>query len=66
MTTLDHISEPVKHGVDLLSFGALLGTLVNLLPAFTAILVAAWTIMRMVESWQSIKINHRKLRGRDE
>lgn len=66
MTVLDHMSESVKHVVDLLSLGALVGTFVSLLPVGTAILVAVWTIMRIVESYQAIKLNHRKLRGRDE
>ena len=66
MSVLSHMSESVKHLVDLLSLGALVGTLINILPATTAALVLIWTAMRCVESYQAIKLNHRKLRGRDE
>ena len=63
---LGHMSESVKHLVDLLSLGALVGTLINILPAMTAALVLIWTGMRIIESYQAIKLNHRKLRGRDD
>ena len=66
MSVLDHMSDSVKHIVDVLSLGALVGTLINILPATTAALVLIWTGMRIVESYQAIKLNHRKLRGRDE
>lgn len=66
MSILDHMSDSVKHIVDVLSLGALVGTLINILPAMTAALVLVWTAMRCVESYQAIKLNHRKLRGRDD
>lgn len=60
-----HLSDTAKHIGDVLSIGALIGALLSWLPAITAVLVAVWTLMRMVESYQQIKLNHRKLRGRE-
>jgi hypothetical protein len=57
-----HLSDTAKHWIDALSLGALVATLLDRLPAITAVLVAVWTILRIVESWQAIKLNHRKLR----
>jgi hypothetical protein len=60
---LSHINDTAKHTVDVLSIGTLLATLFNYLPALTALLVFIWTAMRIVESWQAIRLNRRKLRG---
>jgi hypothetical protein len=57
------LSDHAKHVIDALSMGALVTTLLGLLPAITALLVLAWTAMRMVETWQRIKINHHQLKG---
>lgn len=62
MSLFDHLSDTAKHWIDALSLGALLATLLDRLPAITAVLVAVWTVMRMIESFQAIKLNHRKLR----
>jgi hypothetical protein len=62
MSLFDHLSDTAKHWIDALSLGALLATLLDRLPAITAVLVAVWTIMRMVESYQAIRLNHRKFR----
>ena len=66
MTFLDHLSDTAKHVVDALSVGALVATLFDWIPGVTAVAVLIWTAMRIVESWQSIKLNHRKLRGGNE
>jgi hypothetical protein len=63
--TLDHLSDTAKHWLDVLSVGALAATLLDWLPGVTAVLVAVWTVMRMVESYQQIKLNNRKLGGRE-
>ena len=63
MSALEHLSEPVKHAVDLLSIGAVVAALLNLLPAITALVTLLWISMRVIESWQNIKINGRKLKG---
>jgi flagellar biogenesis protein FliO len=57
------MTDTAKHVLDALSITTLVATLLSMLPAITAVLVAVWTVMRCVESWQSIKLNHRKLRG---
>lgn len=57
-----HLSDTAKHWIDALSLGALVATLLDKLPAITAVLVALWTIMRIYESWQNIRLNDRKLR----
>ena len=62
MSLFDHLSDTAKHWIDALSLGALLATLLDRLPAITAVLVAVWTVMRIAESYQNIRINHRKLR----
>lgn len=61
--TLDQMSDTAKHWIDALSLGALVATLIDVLPAATALLVFVWTAMRIFESWQNIRINARKLRG---
>lgn len=60
-----HLSDTAKHIGDVLSIGTLVAALLSWLPAITAVLVAVWTVMRMIESWQQIKLNDRKLRGRE-
>lgn len=59
------MSEPAKNGADALSVGAALGTLLGWLPQVTALLGAAWLILRIVIGWQEYRLNLRKLRGRE-
>ena len=61
--TLEHINETAKHAVDALSIGTLIAALVDWAPKITVILVALWTVMRMYESWQNIRINNKKMGG---
>jgi hypothetical protein len=65
VTVLDHLSEPAKHAVDALSAGAVIGTLFSVLPQISALLAAIWVALRIVESLQTIRLNGRKLRGRE-
>ena len=46
----DHISDGLKHGLDLLSIATLLGTLVSVLPSIAAGLTIVWTLLRIYES----------------
>ena len=62
MTLFDHLSEPVKHTFDLLSLGAVVATMMSWLPAATIFLSFVWICLRCIESFQNVKLNHRKLR----
>lgn len=59
-----HLSDTVKHWIDALSLGALVASILEWVPETTALLVLAWTVMRMVESYQAIKLNRRRLRDK--
>jgi hypothetical protein len=61
---VNHLSDPVKHAVDVLSIGTLLAALFSWVPAITAVLVLLWTGLRMYESVLSIREKHRALRER--
>ena len=63
MSVVAHLSDTAKHWIDALSLGALVATLLSWLPAATAILVFSWTVMRIYESYQNIRLNARKLRN---
>ena len=62
---LDHISEPVKQAVDLISVGALVAAMFDLVVPATAVLVLIWTGMRMYESFLAIRKHHRDERDED-
>jgi FtsH-binding integral membrane protein len=64
-----HLSEPAKHVGDYLAVGSFLASIAAwliantaLITAITAVVVLAWTLMRMVESYQNIRLNARKFR----
>jgi hypothetical protein len=70
--SLSQLSDGAKHIGDNLAVGAFLASMAAwlianaaLIAAVTSVLVAIWTIMRMFESWQTILLNRRKLRGRE-
>lgn len=48
--TSDHISDGIKHGIDLLSIGTLLATLTSMLPSIAAIVTIVWTAIRIYET----------------
>jgi uncharacterized membrane protein YciS (DUF1049 family) len=67
---IEQLSEPVKHGLDLISFGALLTTIVGLLPPIGAALSVFWIALRVRTALlehrireQEYQLNARKLRG---
>lgn len=63
---ISHLSDPVKHAVDYFAVGAFLTSLLtNVMPAITATLTAIWLILRVIEGWQNVKLNNRKLNKRD-
>jgi hypothetical protein len=62
---LSHLSDTAKQVGDVISIGALLASLLSWLPAVTALLTAVWVVFRLIESWQNIKLNNRKLRERE-
>lgn len=47
---IEHLSEPAKHTVDMLSIITVLGTLMDVLPAIAALLSIIWTLLRIYES----------------
>lgn len=45
-----HIPEGMKHLLDALSIGTMLGTLFQMLPNIAALLTIVWTALRIYES----------------
>lgn len=45
-----HIPEGIKHILDALSIGTMLGTLFQMLPNIAALLTIIWTVLRIYES----------------
>lgn len=45
-----HIPEGIKHLLDALSIGTMLGTLFQMLPNIAALLTIVWTALRIYES----------------
>ena len=45
-----HIPDSIKHVVDVLSIGTMLGTLFQMLPNIAALLTIVWTGLRIYES----------------
>jgi hypothetical protein len=69
MSLLGHLSDSAKHLGDNLAIGAFVASMASwviantpLIAGATSLLVAIWTIMRMFESWQNIRINARRLK----
>lgn len=46
----EHIPDGIKHFVDALSIGTMLGTLFSMLPNVAALLTIIWTCIRIVET----------------
>jgi hypothetical protein len=59
------LSDTAKHWIDGGAVIGLVATLAGWLPGITALLVLVWTCLRIFESLQNIRINNRKLRGRE-
>lgn len=47
---LDHLPDGLKFGIDALSFTALLGSLISVLPAVASLLTILWTAIRIYET----------------
>lgn len=47
---LNHMSAGVKHSMDVLSVGTMLGALVNYLPSIAAGFTIIWTVIRIYET----------------
>jgi hypothetical protein len=46
----EHIPEGIKHILDVLSVGTMLGTLFQMLPNIAALLTIIWTSLRILET----------------
>lgn len=46
----DHVPDTTKVVGDLVSFAALLGSLVSMLPAVASVLTIVWTVIRIYET----------------
>ena len=46
----EHLSESVKHVVDLVSVATVVGTLVDMLPSIAAVFTIVWTGIRIWET----------------
>lgn len=62
MSALSEMSEGAKHTVDALSAGAVVATFFSWLPQISALLAAAWFLLRIAIGIQEFTINRRKLR----
>lgn len=47
---IDHLPDGLKAWLDLLSFTALLGSLISVLPAVASLLTILWTAIRIYET----------------
>lgn len=65
MSLVQHMSETVKHGIDYLSVGAIVASLLSWVPQVSAVLAALWFALRLVIGWQEYLLNRRKLRGKE-
>ena len=45
-----HIPEGIKHLIDALSIGTMLGTLFQMLPNIAALITIVWTLIRIFET----------------
>ena len=56
MTIHDHIPDALRHAVDALSIGVVLGTLFDRLPGIAALFTIVWTTIRIaneIEIWRA-------------
>ena len=65
MSVLDHLSDGTKHLVDGGAALTALAAFFSILPQATALLGFIWFALRIFESYQNIRLNGRKLRGRE-
>ena len=55
-----HIPEGMKHLLDALSIGTMLGTLFQVLPNIAALITIVWTLIRIFETQTVRKLLKRK------
>lgn len=55
-----HIPEGMKHLLDALSIGTMLGTLFQMLPNIAALITIVWTLIRIFETQTVRKLLKRK------
>lgn len=60
------MSDHAKHAVDTLSVGALIATLLDMIPQITAGLVLLWTVMRMYDTWLSVAEKRASIKERKQ
>jgi len=58
-------AETVKHVLDSLSFGVVVGTVIGYLPALAALLSIVWTAIRIFET-RTVRLLVARLAGRRE
>ncbi|WP_336981594.1 hypothetical protein [Altererythrobacter fulvus] len=56
-----HLNDTARHVGDALSVGWLVAVFLANLPSITAVLVLIWTVMRLYETWLSIRQKLREL-----
>jgi hypothetical protein len=59
---LDHIEPPVKAAGDVLSLSAVVAALIGWAPSIAAFLTVVWTLLRIIESIQTIIYKRRQHR----
>jgi len=50
MVKVDHTTQVIKSAIDVTSFGVVIGSVMELLPAVSAILAIVWTCIRIYET----------------
>ncbi|WP_179504174.1 MULTISPECIES: hypothetical protein [unclassified Sphingomonas] len=58
----DALPDGVKHALDFISFAALLGSLISVLPVIASVLTIVWTAIRIYETPTVQALIHRKER----
>lgn len=56
------MTPEMKQAVDLGALGVTLTTVMQIVPPITAVLSLVWVSLRIYESWQNIKKNHKELK----
>lgn len=61
----DGVVQLAKAGMDVASVSLLISVLLSHLPAIAAVLTICWTAFRLYDTWLSICIKRRELKGDD-
>lgn len=65
MNIAHHMPDAVRHATDAVSFGLVVGTLADALPAVAALLSIIWTVIRIAET-RTVQNFFRRRRGEPE